>query len=224
MMLLLLPPVQALGTGNTDLYVLAVNQFVCWVALMVLAVLTLPRGSWTRTLAGTATAVAVVVAATVGIQGLLVQPYRTDGFAASTATVGGSGPLAGLRVAPSEAAMFRDLRAATGTSPTTGRPVFAFDEMPGLVLALNGTSVGEPWYSAIDQTRTAAGIRSACARGPIAAAHAVVLFSRAPRAVDEGALASCGLVLHGRGADVPLFGVDGRVSVYRAVTAHEEGP
>jgi hypothetical protein len=219
-----MPAVQALGTGNTDLYVLAVNQFVCWVALMVLAVLTLPRDTWTRTLAGTATAVAVFLAAAVGVQGLLLQPYRTDGWAASTATVGGSGPLAGLRVAPSEAAMFADLRAATGTSASTGRPVFAFDEMPGLVLALNGTSVGEPWYSAIDQTRTAAGIRSECAKQPIAAAHAVVLFSRDPRPVDEGALASCGLALHGDGTEVPLFGEHGRVSVYRAVTAHEEGP
>jgi hypothetical protein len=71
----------------------------------------------------------------------------------------------------------------------------AFDEMPGLVLALDGRPAGEGWYSAIDHERTAAGIRHDCegahpwwgSRAP------VLLFNRPVTATEISALSSCGL-------------------------------
>ena len=217
LLLVLLPLVQALGTGNA-LSDLAVNQIVCWVAAMVLTFLALPRDAWPRVLVGAATAVAVVVAATTGISGLLVHPYRTTGWAGSTVEVGGSGPLAGLKVSPGEAAMFRGVRTAVGPSLPAGSPVLAFDELAGLVLGVDGSSVGEPWYSASDRGRTAAGIASECAdTGPIPPSSATIMFDRPPAPSDLHALASCGLGLGSAISTVPLYGTSDRVSVYRAL-------
>ncbi len=73
----------------------------------------------------------------------------------------------------------------------------AFDEMAGVVLLLDGRPVGEAWYSRIDPARPAAGIRSVVhprhARGTTQLP--VVVYDRAPSAVDQDALRACGLSL-----------------------------
>jgi hypothetical protein len=90
---------------------------------------------------------------------------------------------------------FQALRDAVGDR-RAGDPVMAFDEMAGVVLLLDGRSVGEAWYSRIDHDRTAAGIRSACSRSrPWNGALPVVVYDRAPAADDQEALRACGLSL-----------------------------
>jgi hypothetical protein len=193
-MLVLLPAVQALGTGNALAY-LAVNQFACWTALMVAACTMPGRRPVARALAVSATACAVLVAATTGADGLLRHPYRTAAWSEASTAVGGSGPLAPLRVDAATAARLREVRAAVGER-RAGEPVIAFDEMAGMVVLLDGRSVGEAWYSSIDAERTAAGIRSACTRPrPWADGRPVVIYDHAPRALDQDSLRGCGLRL-----------------------------
>jgi hypothetical protein len=193
-MLVLLPAVQAAGTGNA-IADLAVNQLACWTALMVAACTALGRSRVAAALAVSATACAVVVAATTGADGLLRHPYRTAGWSDATAQIGGTGPLAQLRVDPATAERLRAIRAAAGER-RPGAPVMAFDEMAGVVLLLDGRSVGESWYSSIDKDRTAAGIRSVCTHArPWGRTLPVVVYSRPPAAVDESALRACGLSL-----------------------------
>ena len=165
LMLVLLPAVQAAGTGNPLAY-LAVNQFACWAALMVAACtmpgrVPLPRAprAWRRP------ACAVVVAATTGADGLAAASLP-DGRAGREATDDRSaGP---VRWRPSKVDRNRGRGSGRSGPPCDdaagGRPTMAFDEMAGLVLLLDGRSVGEAWYSHIDPARTAAGIRSVCTR------------------------------------------------------------
>jgi hypothetical protein len=193
-LLLLLPAVQGLGTGNS-LAFLAVNQFACWTALMV-AVCTMPgRVPLARALAVSATACAVLVATAAGVGGLLLHPYRTAAWSDATTQIGGDGPLAKLKVDARTARHLRAVTAAVGNR-RAGDPVMAFDEMAGVVLLLDGRSVGEAWYSRIDQARTAAGIRSVCTRPrPWDGALPVVVYDREPSTVDQDALRACGLSL-----------------------------
>lgn len=193
-LLLLLPAVQALGTGNALAYV-AVNQFACWAALLVAACTSPGPRQSVRLLVWSATACAVVVAASTGVDGLLRHPYRTAGFAADSTRVGGTGPLASIRVDPDVASRLAAVRAAAGTR-RPGDPVMAFDEMAGLALLLDGRSVGEAWYSRLDHARTVSGIRSVCTRPrPWGSTSPVLIYDRAPSAADESALRSCGLSL-----------------------------
>ena len=69
----------------------------------------------------------------------------------------------------------------------------AFDELPGLILALDGRPVGEAWFSALDDARSASGIRDACREGTVEAP--IVFFTRPPTRVDLRALESCGVDL-----------------------------
>jgi hypothetical protein len=193
-MLLLLPVVQAAGTGNPVAY-LAVNQFPCWTALMVAACTALSSNRAVGLLAVSATACAVVVAASTGADGLLEHPYRTAAWSDATTQIGGDGPLATLRVDAATAARLRAVRAAVGDRHP-GDPVMAFDEMAGVVVLLDGRSVGEAWYSRIDQGRSAAGIRSVCTHPrPWGDVLPIVIYDRAPGAVDQDALRACGLSL-----------------------------
>ena len=219
-MLVLLPAVQAAGTGN-PLAFLAVNGFPCWVALMVAACTAPSPRPVTRALAVSATGCAVVVAATTGADGLLRHPYRTASWTEATSTVGGAGVLAQVRVDADTAARFRQVRAAAGEH-RPGDPVMAFDELAGMVVLLDGRSVGEAWYSRIDRDRTAAGIRSVCTRPrPWGGALPVVIYDHAPRAVDQAALGACGLSLS---RDFTLGTVDHgepRLRVYAPIAAEE---
>jgi hypothetical protein len=203
-MLLLLPAVQAAGTGNALAY-LAVNQFPCWTALMVAACTSLVGVRLAAALAVSATACAVAVAATTGADGLLQHPYRTSAWSDATTRIGGTGPLASIRVDPATARRLRAVRSAAGPRQP-GDPVMAFDEMAGIVVLLDGRSVGEAWYSRIDHDRSAAGIESVCTRDRSwGDAQPVVVYDRAPGAADEAALRACGLSLS---RDYRLVAVD----------------
>lgn len=201
-----LPAVQALGTGNA-LYVMAVNAIACWVALMVMAVVAVRERPTLFVPVLSATVVAVVLAGGTGVDGLLVHPYRADSYQAATQAIGGTGVLAGLRVAPQRAEGFDRLLGTASPSGAHSRVVLAFDEMPGLVLLLDARTPGEAWYSATDLARTAAGIRSSCAmlqdprnESPVA------LFNRVPAASDRAALRACGIVLTADPTTVRLVG------------------
>ena len=193
-MLVLLPAVQALGTGNALAY-LAVNQFACWMALMVAACTVSGRPPAARALAISATACAVLVAATTGADGLLRHPYRTAAWSEATTAIGGAGPLAPVRVDAPTAERLREVREAVGEH-RPGDPVMAFDEMAGMVVLLDGRSVGEAWYSRLDVDRSTAGIRSVCGqRRPWGDALPVVIYDHRPRTLDPAVLRGCGVAL-----------------------------
>ncbi len=219
-MLVLLPAVQAVGTGNALAFV-AVNQFACWTALMV-AVCTLPgRMPVAHALAVSATACAVLVAATTGADGLLRHPYRTASWSEASTQVGGIGPLGRMRVDATTAARFREIRAVAGRRGP-GNPVMAFDEMAGVLVLLDGRSVGEAWYSRIDTNRSAAGIRSVCTRArPWGAALPIVIYDRSPGTADQAALRGCGLSLVRDYRLVPVDRGQPHLRVYVPVGAEE---
>jgi hypothetical protein len=222
-MLVLLPAVQAAGTGNALAY-LAVNQFACWTALMVAACTALATARVASTLAISATACAVAVAATTGADGLLRHPYRTAEWSAATTAIGGTGPLASVRVDRATAERLRAVRTAVGQQHA-GDPVMAFDEMAGIVLLLDGRSVGEAWYSRIDQGRTAAGIRSVCTRErPWGDTLPVVVYDRAPSGVDQDALRACGVSLSRDYTLVPVDQGEPHLRVYVPKDGERTGP
>lgn len=211
-MLLLLPAVQALGTNNPFFY-LSINQFGCWAALLV-AACTATRLTLTgRWLVVSATACAVVIAVTSGVDGMLRHPYRTVGFEQATTRVGGPGSIGDLRVDATTASRFREVEAAVGDLPT-GTPVVAFDHMPGVVLLLGGRSVGEAWYDSVNFERTAAGIRAECRNGWPHDRPPVVIYSRAPTPVDTAALAACGFSLESGFRRVEVTAGDPDLTVY----------
>ena len=71
----------------------------------------------------------------------------------------------------------------------------AFDKLPGLVLALDGRTVGEGWYAPENRERTAAGIRAEChdRHGPWDSRIPLVIFNRPVSAIEIATLRSCGL-------------------------------
>ena len=133
-------------------------------------------------LAVSATACAVLVAATTGADGLLQHPYRTAAWSDAT-TADRWRPARWRRCTSTRrtaAPVRRDQRPRATRS--AGDPVMAFDEMAGVVLLLDGRSVGEAWYSRIDPARTAAGIR---ASAPAHAPGAATLPSSSTTATPE---------------------------------------
>lgn len=197
--LVALPVIQAAGTGNA-VHFLAVNQYACWMAVLVWCAVASTRG--VRALAYGALASSVLVVSGVAVSGLLVHPYRTSGFMDADRPVGGVGILSELKVSTAEAEVIAAARTAAGSRPT-GSPVMAFDEIAGLVLALDGRSVGEAWYSAIDHTRTAAGIEATCASRTLKEAP-VVIFNRPVGESDVSAIRSCGYQLDRDFRGVPV--------------------
>jgi hypothetical protein len=196
-LLALLPIVQAVGTGNA-LSHLAINLYACWVALMVLAAVVLhSRGAVkAHFLVVSSTACAVVLAGAIGADGLLLHPYRATPYADATVRVGGQGPLAGLLVDDDQARLFAHVQRGAGTVEVPGTPIMAFDEMAGIVLLLDGRSVGEAWYSRVDHVRTRAGIASECrSRLRWTGGGPLIFFDRAPAEADRVALRSCDLDL-----------------------------
>ena len=155
-----LNPETDLGTGN-PLFYLAVNAFALWFALMLAGCLTMAPSPVARTAAVAATLTALVVSATSGFLGLVQHPYRTAGYSASTHLGADRGPISMVRLSREEAERLQKVVDALGGEPTASRPMMAFDELPGLILALDGRPVGEAWFSALDDARTAAGIDAA---------------------------------------------------------------
>jgi hypothetical protein len=222
-LLAVLPLTQAAGTGNPVHY-MAFNCFVAWLALMI-AVATGIEGTPlpARGLAFALVAIGAVLAASIATTGVLRHPYRTEPYSATTTIAAGVPALSGVQLDPETAAAHADLYAALHAYvQAPGRAVMAFDEMPGIVLLLNGRSVGEAWYSAIDPARSATGIRAECADGqPFWGDRIpIIIFNRPPTQVEIGALAACGLSLTVDYRQLPRLDRSPALQVY--VPAHED--
>jgi hypothetical protein len=222
-LLAVLPLAQAAGTGNPVHY-MAFNCFVAWLALMI-AVATGIEGTPlpARGIAAALVAIGAVLAAGIGTNGVLRHPYRTQPYSATTTVASGVPALSSVKLDPTtaaaHAALYAELRPYV---QAPGRAVMAFDEMPGIVFLLDGRSVGEGWYSAIDPARSAAGIRAECAGGhPFWGDRIpIVIFNRTPTQVETGALAACGLSLSVDYRQLPKLDRSPNLQVY--VPAQED--
>jgi len=212
-LLLGLPLVESLGTGNA-VFVLSVNQFAAWAALLALAGARLSSGP-ARWFADAAFICAVSVAGLAGGIGLVTHPYRTRPLGESAFAIGGQGPAARLQVSASEAHRLAAVRAALRGVATVGRPMMAFDELPGVIVSLDGRSVGESWYSASDRERSAANITDACAHGNPWGSRQPVIFYKRPPALDElTALRACHIDLSRDYHPVSVSGFEPTLTIY----------
>jgi len=78
-------------------------------------------------------------------------------------------------------------------TPGGGTHMMGFDQMSGLIFAMDGRSVGEAWYSV--EGRAAAGIRAQChdGKGPWGYRPPILLVNRAISGNEIGTLQACGL-------------------------------
>ena len=195
-MVALLPLAQAVGTSN-QIHFMAVNGFGAWVAIMI-AVLTgiesaSPVARW---LVGLAVSGAVVLSAIIPTDTQLNHPYRSPGPEETTAIAEGVPALSSVALEPARAEQYSKLREFLEPYITPeGRPVMGFDGLAGVVLALDGRSVGEVWYGSRDPARIAYGVRAECQdREPWWGDRApILLFNRAIRPNELAVLQSCGL-------------------------------
>lgn len=197
-MLALLPVAYAVGT-NTAIAVHAFNALGVWLALVVAAVTGIEAAARpARVLSAGLAAAAIAAGTCIATGGLWVNPYRMSGHAGSTSPAPGVPALASLRLEPRAAAGYAELygRLRPQLRPP-GRAVMAFDKMPGIVLLLDGRSVGEHWYAPADPRRTAAGVAADCpdGRGWWGERAPILLFNRPVSEADLRTLALCGLDL-----------------------------
>jgi hypothetical protein len=197
LMLLALPLTQAAGTGN-PFYFMSFNGFSVWAALMILVLTGIEGAPFAaRAVTGAAVAGAVLVSAAIGTNALWFHPYRTSAPSLSTDVAKGVPAIGSVRLAPETAAGISRLREVLEPhlDPSGGTYMMAFDAFPGVILALDGRSVGEAWYSNIDNERSAAGIRASCpdGKGPWGSRLPVLMFNRAVTPTEISALRDCGL-------------------------------
>ena len=196
-LLLALPLTQAAGTGN-PIYFMAFNSFSACAAVIIL-VLTGIEGAppVARSLTGATAAGAVLLSAAIPTNALWLHPYRTSPPSLSTAVASGVPALRSVTLAPKTAQAYSRLRHVVGPylTPGGGTYMMGFDKMSGVILALDGRSVGEAWYSANDRQRAPAGIRAECfnGKGPWGSRPPILLFNRPISAIEIGALKACGL-------------------------------
>jgi hypothetical protein len=196
-MLVLLPVVQAVGSGNS-LSSLAVNLAACWFAFILLGIAAARSTSSTRWfMVSTATAV-LVLCASVGADGVLEHPYRTTAYNSSDRALGGTGTLAGVAMSARDRTQLAAVRRAMTPASQGRRPVVALDEIAGLILLTEGRPLGEPWSSALAPERLAAGIRAACRHEAWSGANepVVIAWRQVPGSVTD-ALDGCGVHLDG---------------------------
>jgi hypothetical protein len=195
-MVAVMPVTQAAGTGN-PVHFLAINGLAAWVALLVAVVTAIVTATLAaRALAVTATAGTVFLSMIISTDGMWNHPYRTLSRDQTTAVAVGVPALESVLVDPGSARAFSILhdRLAPYLDPP-GRAMIAYDELPGVVLALGGRPVGEAWSSALDPERTATGVQVACEGGsPWFGDRLPILIFRRPVSETEiSALRSCGL-------------------------------
>ncbi|RZU52567.1 hypothetical protein EV385_4440 [Krasilnikovia cinnamomea] len=196
--LAVLPLAVASGTSNVPLKV-AVLAFAAWMAVLVAVVTGLDRRAVVaRGLTTAVAAGALLVATCVATGGLWRNPYRDVPRDRATAAVPGVPALDGVRIEPARARAYADLRArlAPYLDPP-GRKVIGLDKMAGIVVLLDGRTVGEGWYAPADPARIRAGIAAECAAGPPWPPDRapVLVFNRPVRATDAGLIEPCGLRL-----------------------------
>ncbi|HPZ49492.1 MAG TPA: hypothetical protein PLA44_06505 [Propionibacteriaceae bacterium] len=196
LLLVLLPVLQAAGTGNPILY-LAVSCYAPWLALVIWVWSGISvESTWAAWVCAAAIAVLMVSSSTAAaVTGTWYVPYRTTPASGTTAAVRDVPVLTSIRLDPSVAAeVAAYVEALRPWTREPGRRMMAFDELAGWVLVVNGRTVGEAWYSALDPERTALGIEAACREsGPLTSEKPIILFNRAPIASDDRALRACGL-------------------------------
>jgi len=208
-----LPLVQALGTGN-PVFALAIDAYAAWTAVFVLLA-TRIGDLLPRLVVHLSILSGVVVAGLTSGWGLVERPYRTEPLGSATTLVGGRGPLARLLVSPTEAGRLVAVRRALAGIATAGRPMMAFDELPGLIASLDGRSVGETWYSATDRTRSVANITDACAHGnPWGSRQPIIFYNRRPAADELTALRTCRIDLSHDYHPVPVGGFEPALTIY----------
>ena len=190
--LVLIPPMQAVGTNN-PLYFVAVNGFACWVVLLVAAVRGAVRSDQLA-LSASATLVVVALIGWVSVHGLVHDPYRTSTFPAASGTIT-SQSTGTLRLDADTVLVVQSLRDALGEAAYEGRPYLAYDEMAGVVLLLDGRPVGQAWSSTHDPSRSSAVLRAYCTAHENSWPHGrpVLLFNRSIEDRDLAALDACGL-------------------------------
>lgn len=192
--LVLLPLVYAIGTGNIPLKV-AANAFAVWVAVLI-AVLTGLRSS--RWLTATVTAAALVATASIATGGLWRHPYRGVPGLSATAVATGVPALAGVRLDDATARRYAALHAQLRPYvEPDGRAIIGLDKMAGVVFLLDGRSVGELWYASNDRDRTAVGIAAECTRDRPwwGERSPVLIFNRPVLPDDRTLLGRCGFDL-----------------------------
>lgn len=184
--LVLVPFVQAAGT-NVPLIYVAAECFAMWVAA-VLVLAPDPLG-----VSGLPVRAALVMAA-VSISLLagtttLMTPYRTTGFAESTAPVAALG----VRVSPETAEQFAAIERTVGPDVVPGEtPMVTLDRMAGLTYLLGGVQLGSPWTDPITPDATAGVIRLDCADRPLTRPPVLIVEVEVPGVVAE-ALRACGV-------------------------------
>jgi hypothetical protein len=195
-LLVILPITHGFGTGN-DLYVMIVNGFAGWMALIIAIVTGVDAAPLVaRIFGGVLVAGAVAASTIIARSGILDYPYRTDGLVPSTTMVSGVPALRSIHLHPDVARNLSRLHYVLRRYiEPPGRAMMGFDEMSGILLALDGRPVGESWAAATDWERTAEGLRASCRGGHPwwEARWPVLLFSRTPSDVERRALADCGI-------------------------------
>ncbi len=197
LLLAVLPLTQAAGTGNPIL-VLAVNGFAAWAAVLVYVATGPGLATPASRVLMTALIVGVVVVPTVvATDALWKHPYHSAAASAEHIAAAGVPPLSSVLVDPRQAAEYVAIHAVLDPFiQFPGRRIMAFDELSGVVFAMDGRSVGEAWYSASDPARTRAGITWACdSEPPWADSLPLLLARRELSGADEDALSGCGLDL-----------------------------
>jgi dienelactone hydrolase len=189
-LLLCLPMAQAAGTADL-LFAVAGQCLALWLAAIVLVATRPAVHPHEQLIVGACvTGVLVLTAATAATATLGGAPDDTP-FAHDTVPVAA---LAGVRVPPATARAYADLRAAVPTA-RDGRPtpMFALDEMAGLVYVLGGTAAGPEWTDDNSPTRSPAVLRLACRSGEVDRTRPpVVILDRPMDQASVAALASCG--------------------------------
>jgi len=203
--LVILPVLQALGTSIPLVY----EAFEClalWVAGLILLIsgpFALPA---LRFLASSALATAIGVSCVLAGTTTLLTPFKTSGYAASTASLPGAPD---IRISPPVAAEYNAVITALTPylDPTSPSPFYALDRLSGLVYLIGGEVIGSPWTDASDPDRSATLLALACHRGDVDRARPpVVLADRPIDVASMAALKSCGFPFPSGYVQVPVVG------------------
>jgi hypothetical protein len=191
-----LPVTHGFGTGN-GLFAMIVNGFGAWMAVIIAVATGLAETSRAaRAFVYVVTAGAAYSAVEIATDGLLQHPYRTDGYSLTTTVASGVRALRSIKLRSDVAAQFTLLRTALERYiEPKGRAMMGFDEMSGILLALDGRPIGEAWASASDHERTAAGLRASCRGGQPwwSSRWPLLLFNRGVTNTEIAALRDCGI-------------------------------
>jgi hypothetical protein len=189
-LLLVLPVAHALGTNIPLLYE-ALECAALWVAVgMLVGTSRLPSPA-AHAFVGGSVALCVGLVSLLAGSTTLISPFKTTGFADSSASVPGLG---GLEVSPSTADQFSALREglASHLQPSPA-PFYSLDGLNGLVFMLGGSVLGSPWTDVDSPERSAAILRLACRNGDVDPTRApILLLNRPLDTASIHALAACG--------------------------------